>query len=286
MEIGNALRLIEAGEARLELAGWRLTTAGGEDARAFLHDLLTADVATLEPGRSRRALLLSPTGRIRADVTVAGMAEGLLLVQAPDQPHGIADLLTPYVLSAAVELTDRTRDLSVVAFPGGAPPAAEGSYSPSALGPGGDIVRPRGPAGGPLPGTEVPAAAVEAWRIIQGIARFPRDLTDRSLPNEAGLEARIDVDKGCFLGQEAVAKVRNLGHPTHAVLAVAAPRPIRPAEEVRAAGGAVGEITSAAGERQAGIVRVRWDARGAELTTASGVPLAVVGLASGPAPSA
>jgi hypothetical protein len=287
MEIDEALRLIEAGEARLELAGWRLTMAAGEDARAFLHDLLTADVATLEPGRSRRALLLSPTGRIRADVTVAGLAEGLLLVQGPDQPHGIADLLAPYVLSAAVELTDRTGDLSVVAFPGVAPPAGEAGYTPSAVGPGGDVVRPREPAGDPLPGTEVPASAVEAWRIVQGIARFPRDLTERSHPNEAGLERWIDVDKGCFLGQEAVAKIRTLGHPTHAVLAVTAPDPITPGEEVRAGNGSVGEITSAAaGERHAGIVRIRWDARDAELATSGGVPLEVAGLASGPAPAA
>lgn len=287
MEIGEALGLIEAGQARLPLPGWRLTMATGEDARSFLHDLLTADVATLEEGRSRRALLLSPTGRIRADVTVAAVAEGLLLAQAPDQPHSVADLLARYVLSAAVGLTDRSDDLSIVAFPGGDPVWAGARYAPSVMGPGTDVVVSPGDHAHALPGTEIPPEAAEAWRILQGMALFPRDLTERSLPNEAGLDTRIDVDKGCFLGQEAVAKVRNLGHPSHAVLAVGASRPIRAGDEVRAGGDPAGEVTSAARARRwAGIVRVRWDARREELATSSGVPLEVSGLASGPAPAA
>jgi folate-binding protein YgfZ len=126
----------------------------------------------------------------------------------------------------------------------------------------------------------------EADRIAAGRARFPVDLTGRSLPNEAGLERLIDVEKGCFLGQEAVAKVRTLGHPTHVVLSVEADGLLEAGEEVLADGEPAGVVTgAAAGDegRAAGIVRVRWAARDGHLETERGTALAVRGLARGPA---
>jgi folate-binding protein YgfZ len=57
--------------------------------------------------------------------------------------------------------------------------------------------------------TQVGGEALEVWRIRRGVARFPIDLTEGSVPAEAGLDALIDTGKGCFLGQESVAKIRN-----------------------------------------------------------------------------
>jgi folate-binding Fe-S cluster repair protein YgfZ len=81
-----------------------------------------------------------------------------------------------------------------------------------------------------------------------------------------------DRAKGCFLGQEAVAKVANLGHPTRIVFPVEAAAPIHEGETVRTGSGAdVGLVTSAVD--RLGIVRVRWDARDADLATSSGTLL-------------
>ena len=55
--------------------------------------------------------------------------------------------------------------------------------------------------------------AVEVWRIRAGRPRMGADFDRTAIPAEAGLEALIDTTKGCFLGQESVARVRNLGHP-------------------------------------------------------------------------
>ena len=55
--------------------------------------------------------------------------------------------------------------------------------------------------------------AIEVWRIRRGVARMGSDFDRTSIPAEAGLSSTIDVTKGCFLGQESVARVRNLGHP-------------------------------------------------------------------------
>ena len=80
----------------------------GADATAWLHDLVTADIASLAPGRARRSLLLTPTGRIRADVTVVRDEEGSSCSQEPAQPDRIEALLDPYVLSSDVALGDVT----------------------------------------------------------------------------------------------------------------------------------------------------------------------------------
>lgn len=274
-----------------DLAAWRKVLARGGDARSWLGDLVTADVAGLEPGRAVRALLLSPTGRIRADLTVAGLEDGFLLLQHPGQPRSAADLLAPYRLSSDVELVDRTGDLGVVAFPGDdVPPRAPGARSaPSCLGRGADLVlqggtQPIRRAAEAAGLREASAEDLEGWRVERGAARFPVDLSEASLPHEAALDRLVDVEKGCFLGQEAVAKVRNLGHPPWLVLAGGVAGTARPGETVRAEDRDVGEVTSAALVEggTAVIVRVRWEARDLPLRTASGAPVEVSGPATGP----
>jgi folate-binding protein YgfZ len=123
--------------------------------------------------------------------------------------------------------------------------------------------------------TEALPDALEAWRVHRGIPRMGADFGTDSLPAEAGLEGTIDFTKGCFLGQESVAKVRNLGHPPRAILPVRAGSPLEVGMAVRTGDAAVGEVTSvAADEPKLGIVRVRWDAAGGPLDTAAG-PLAL-----------
>lgn len=291
--IAATVEALRAGRAFADLSSWRKVLVSGDDARSWLNDLLSARLGDLSLGQARRSLLLSPTGRIRADVTVALLAEGFLLIQDPEQPEPIDDLLSPYVLSSAVELEDRTGGLRLVAFPEREAPRIEAGegYEPSCLGPGADVVVPLGElrSGDPAMEGLVEASpeALEAWRIARGAARFPVDLVPESLPQEAGLDHTIEYEKGCFLGQEAVARVRNLGHPPFVVLAVRAEGPVRGGEPVVADGDdpsrEVGRVTSAASldGHTAVIARVRWNAREQRLTTGSGVALSAGQLASG-----
>ena len=273
----SEIEALEAGRGVVRLEGWWLTVAAGEDAAPWLDDLVTARVSDLLPGQARRSLLLTPTGRIRADFTVAKLEEGFLLVQDPRQPEPVATLLDRYVLSSKVELTDRTADWRVVALPGHA--GSEGDWSPSALGAGHDILlREPGAAAPEGPGLVAESLeAVEAWRIRAGVPRFPVDLGTDSLPHEAGLERDIP-EKGCYLGQEAVAKVRNLGHPPRVVRAFRADGPVAAGEAIRSGDRALGEVTSATAAEggTAVIARLRWGVTGA-LRTEGGATITPAG---------
>lgn len=114
---------------------------------------------------------------------------------------------------------------------------------------------------------EASSADAETWRIRRGAARLGIDVGPDALPAEAGLEETIDFTKGCFLGQESVAKVRNLGHPPRLVVAVRSSSRLDPGAAVLAGGEAVGRITSAVevGGGWVAIARVRWEAAGRPL---------------------
>ena len=249
---------------------------------AWLGDLLTADITGLTVGGACRSLLLTPTGRIRADVHVTRHAEGPLLLQSPDQPEDIGLALSGYVLSADVALEDRTQELALFSFPRGAePPGGSTATTPSCLGPGTDVVTPAGEPGRLFAQACVGAGleeagpdALERWRITRGVPRMGPDFDGASTPAEAGLDGAIDYGKGCFLGQEAVARIRNLGHPARVLRHLRAHTDVRVAEPVFADGSAVGEVTSAAdGTETTLLARVRWAAASMPLSTADGTTL-------------
>jgi tRNA-modifying protein YgfZ len=274
------LDALEEGRAFAELVDWRKIAVRGGDARAWLHDLVTADVEGLGAGHARRSLLLTPTGRIRADFHVANDGGSFLLLQAGDQPEPVDTILAPYVLSSDVEVEDRTDRLALFAVLGGAAADDDGASvsSPSVLGPGRNVVvasdqarRIRARLTG-LGLDDASLDALESWRIRRGLPQMGRDFDRDSLPAEAGLEHTIDFSKGCFLGQESVAKVRNLGHPPRIVRHARSSAPVREGATVLATGSPVGEVTSAAvvdGATEL-IVRVRWEAAGKVLSTAEG----------------
>lgn len=242
----------------LDLDGWTLTRVGGPDAERWLNDLVTASTEGLGHDDAVRSLLLSPTGRIRADFHLlrSFAGEAFLLLQGPGQPETVAAILTPYVLSSDVELAGAdASDLFVT-------PAPDARWRVTADRPRSAVV--------------VDAEAFEAWRVRHAIARFPVDLDVDSLPAEAGLDAEpvIDRAKGCYLGQESVARVRNLGHPARVVIPVRAQGPLRAGQAVLGQGRPAGVVTSVDLDGgSAAMVRIRWDARDAELRAEGDVPL-------------
>jgi hypothetical protein len=285
----SALMQLMRGKAFVDLSGWRKVRVSGDDAERWLNDLVSADIEGMAAGGSRRSLLLTPTGRIRAEFTVARRSDGeLLLLQDPSQPDVVDALLAPYVLSSNVELSDRTDALALFALPGGdCPPGASGCIEPSVTGAGVDLVADADEHDRALASlvghrTRVSEAHVDAWRVMVGRPRFGVDALPDDLPQEAGLAGAVAFDKGCYLGQEAVAKVRNLGHPRRLVVHVEAGAAIAAGDTIVSGGESVGAITSAAraNGRWRALARVGWGARDAELRTEGGMSLARVPSAS------
>jgi folate-binding protein YgfZ len=283
LPLEDQVAALEDGRAYVEHTDVTLTVVSGADARRWLHDLVTADIASLRRFQTRACLLLSPTGRIRATFHVLGLERDFLLAQPADQPAPVGDLLAPYVLSSDVELG--TSSLRMFSVPGAraTPPWISDGWRPGIHGDGVDLLVDG--AHDELLGTRqrlagaglVPAhpGAVDALRICRGIPRFPVDLDEDSLPAEADLEPTIDFTKGCFLGQESVAKVRNLGHPPRVVLALRSEERTGAGEPVLSGGDEVGVVTSATTipEGSALLARVRWASRGSDLRRVNGTAL-------------
>ncbi len=253
--LDGQIRALDEGRGHVR-SNARVVAVRGADAERWLNDLVTAGVAGLPDGSSVRSLVLTPTGRIRAEFQVLRAEDGFVLVQGFDQPERVDAIMAPYVLSSAVEFSASRAGPVLV-------PSDDGWHA---------VLEP--PAGS----VEVDAGAAERWRIERAIAVFPVDVDPDSLPAEAGLDVPpvTDTAKGCFLGQESVARVRNLGHPTRVVLPSRADGRVRAGDALVAGETQVGVVTSAA-ERPDGVTavlaRVRWDARDAELRTPAGALL-------------
>jgi folate-binding protein YgfZ len=276
------LDLLAAGRAFADLSGWRKVTVSGGDGPPWLGDLVSADISHLSAGEAARSLLLSPTGRVRAEFMVARLPDTLVLLQDPGQ-RSVLDLLQPYRLSSDVVLSDRTDALALFALPNrSAPPEGvrANSSAPSCLGPGVDLIAPAEDHGRVLASltSSLDLAAtedVEAWRVVAGLPRLGVDATEDDLPQEAGLDVAVAFDKGCYLGQEAVAKVRNLGHPRRLLLRLRTDGSVARGDRVFTDGREVGEVTSAATTPRGAVAlaRVRWDARDGPFRTDSGTAL-------------
>ena len=277
--------LLDDERAFVDLTGRRVVEVTGADGPAWLNDLVSADVGALEPGRARRSLLLARTGGVRAEFTVARSDGAWYLVQDPAQPEAIDGLLAPYMLSSDVDLQDRTGALSIFAFPGRqvAPPIdGFAAWSPSCLGEGIDLVgssddRDRLLREALAEGlTLASEGEVESWRIAHGIARLDVDVAEGDLPQECGLEDAVSFDKGCFVGQEAVAKTRNLGHPRRLLLRLEAEGPVDAGEPILDPEEKdIGAVTSVAevDGRHLLLGKVVWRDRDASMRTASGTGL-------------
>jgi len=279
------LEALSNAKAVADLADWRKVGVHGRDALAWLDGLLTGPVNALRPGSAQRCLLLDERGRLQADVTVAVQGSTLLLIQDPAQLRPVNDLLSAHLGGTDVELEDRTRRLSIFAFPHRtASPDLGGTahYAPSALGPGSDLVCMPEDHDRLLRSLQKSFALagpedLEAWRITAGRPRVGIDAFEGDLPMEAGLMAAVDLNKGDFLGKAALAALGPEPALATAVVALQTGEPVSPGQSLSVRGRPVGELTSvtAGDEAVLALGRVSWDLRAGPFTTEGGMELEV-----------
>jgi folate-binding protein YgfZ len=279
----RALALLDGVYA--DCSSWRKVAVSGTEALQWLNDLVSADLNRLAAGEGRRSLLLGPTGKVRASFQAIRLAgDSALLVQDPTEPSPIDQLLAPYVLSSDVALEDRTEALALFAFPAAQAPleVPAGTWiRGSCLGDGGfDLLvdaADRAAVLEALPGGIQAAGreALEAWRVTSGFPQVGRDATADDLPMEAGLQDAVAFDKGCYLGQEAMARVRNLGHPRRVLVRVETDAQVSAGDPIFVDGEQAGAVTSAVmvNGRTVALASVRWAHRDGPLRTKEGAEL-------------
>jgi folate-binding protein YgfZ len=212
----------------------------GPDAEDFLQRMLSNDVTTAPC----RALLLTPKARVIAPVVVVRRAdEDFLLLTEPDLGVTVTSTLLRARFAAKVEIEPEEHS-SVVVFgeDGGIPNDEFGEAASELLDAG---VEPT------LSGDEL-----EQLRIEAGMPTWGKEIDDSILPAEAGLdETHVSFTKGCYPGQEPIARLRHRGKVNRR-LRVLEVEAAQPGDEIRSSDKVVGRVTSAAGGRALGYVRV------------------------------
>lgn len=213
-------RALEAGQGVVLLDHHDVVQISGPDRLRWLHDLTSQHLENLQPGRATTALLLSPQGHI--EHVLHGVDDGEIFWARTEPGHGqaVVDFLSRMIFMRRVEVRLRTDELAVVWQPGEAP-AGRTTRSATPEHPAADTLGgfesfiPRGHLEDYLAGIDGPRAgtwAYEARRISAGVPRIFVDTDHRTIPNEIGLFG-THLDKGCYRGQETVARVHTLGRP-------------------------------------------------------------------------
>jgi folate-binding protein YgfZ len=257
----------------------------GEDARGFLNNLLTSDVEHLEPVAARYAALLTPQGKILFDMIVLATEDGFVLDVARALIPDLLKRLGMYRLRAKVEIADHSGAHAVVALWGAPVPALEAIAAPdprlAELGWRAVMsIEEADPLLAEMGAERATPEDYDGHRVGLGVPEAGRDfMLGDAFPHEACMDqlGGVDFKKGCYVGQEVVARMQHKTVVRKRVVPVALPEG-RPAEgaEVRAGELPAGFMGSSAGER--GLAMLRLDrvadaiAAGQPLT-AGGVPI-------------
>ena len=213
----------------------------GKDAASYLQRMVSNDVEALAPGEACQALLLTAKARLIAPLTVLRRgADDFLLITEPSLGTRVAAELTRFRFAAKCVIEAEAHVSTIVL----GDPAPEGSIPTPDYGV---------PAYELIDATDVPAgppaeAELERLRILARTPAWGRELDDRVLPAEAGLEEHaISFTKGCYPGQEPVARLHYRGHPNRGLRVLELDGDELPAydAELSLDGKAVGRITSA-----------------------------------------
>ncbi|MDE3132439.1 MAG: folate-binding protein YgfZ [Acidobacteriota bacterium] len=246
----------------------------GADARDFLQGQVTQDVAALTAGQGCYAAFLTPKGKMLGDLRVLDAGTELLLDTERVALQALFNMIRRYSLGYAVELHKRTLECGLLSLigpladelvtSGGATPGpAEHEHQMVTLGgaparavrtdvgidllvaaPDAEAVRAAVLEAGAV---AVGEAAAECLRIERGRPRYGVDLDDSVIPQEAGLNARaVSFTKGCYVGQETVARLFYRGRPNRELRGLSSGQPLAVGTELASEQRVVGTVTSAA----------------------------------------
>ncbi len=250
----------------------------GADAKSFLQGQVTNDVEGLEPGMGCYAAFLTPKGKMLGDLRILDAGEELLLDTERSSLQELFNMLRRFSIGYELQLHKRTLERGLLSLVGPAADALAGvehlgepEYSHALAQVGAltvrairtdlgidllcdatdtaalaDTLTQRGAA-------PVAEAAVEIVRIEHGRPRYGIDLDDSVIPQEAGLNARaVSFTKGCYVGQETVARLYYRGKPNRQLRGLLLTAPATTGDQITYAGRPVGHVSSVADSPELG----------------------------------
>jgi folate-binding protein YgfZ len=219
-------RALEDGAAVVDRSNRGVLRITGQDRLSWLNSLTTQLLQELAAGQSAQALILSPTGHVEHHLTLVDDGTTTWVHTEPGEAPALAAFLDSMRFMLRVEVADASSDYAVltVSDPAGAQLAAGLDGVVATINPGSfgiiDLIVARdllpGAAGELVRRGAAPAGmwAFEALRIAARVPRLGLDTDHRTIPHEVGwIETAVHLNKGCYRGQETVARVHNLGHP-------------------------------------------------------------------------
>lgn len=213
-------RLLAAGEGIVDLSNRGVVTVTGADRISWLHTLTTQHLEQLQPGQSALALILSPNGHVEHELHIVDDGTTAWLIVEPGTAPALVEYLDRMRFMLRVEVADVSADYAVVWQPIGEVDARFPTYViPAAQAARGfigrELVIPRADLAAMM-SSAAPAGswAYESLRIAAGIPRLAHETDHRTIPHELGwIGPAVHLQKGCYRGQETVARVQNLGKP-------------------------------------------------------------------------
>jgi len=201
-------RAIEAGTAWADLSHLSVIAVSGEDRLKWLHDLTTQFLTDLEAGMWKPAMILDPQGHVEYQFNLVDDGTTTFLILDASYAESLVAYLTKMKFMLKVDVRDATSEFAVLRAPG----ATTDIGGPFALVPRGEVAQMA--LAFDAVATQVGTWALDAERVAAGRPRIGFETDHKTIPNEIGvLNGAVHMNKGCYRGQETVAKIFNLGNP-------------------------------------------------------------------------
>ena len=243
------------------LADRGVVSLSGGDVVDFLDNIATNDLSNVPNGEARFAGLLTPQGKILFEFFALRTEDGWLLETRADRVGDLIKRLTLYKLRAKVTIADVSADFGVAVAWGPLQPAIDGGslYADPRHGDlGWRILAPRDGLAR-LPGEAVPEERYHERRVELGIAEGGHDyVLGDTFPHEANYDRQhgVSFTKGCFVGQEVVARVQNKSVVRKRVTLVTGTEPLQTGAEIRIGAAVIGTLGTVAGPHGLALLRL------------------------------
>jgi folate-binding protein YgfZ len=201
-------RALLEGTAWADLSHLSVVAVTGDDRLKWLHDLTTQHLLEFGVGSWTSALILDPQGHVEYQFSLVDDGTTTFIVLDPHFAQGLIEYLKKMRFMLKVDVSDASGEYAVLRAPG----IANEVGGPFALVPRAELDEMKKVFGASA--TQVGTWALDAERVAAGRPRHGFDTDAKSIPNELGvIHGSVHMNKGCYRGQETVAKVYNLGKP-------------------------------------------------------------------------